>query len=115
VALHSGADDARRLTQLRQLATDLQLPLVAVGDVHMHARGRRALQDTLTAIRHHTTVAEAGYRLFPNGERHLRSLEALAELYPLELREETLRIAARCRFDLGELRRVKPRPAGCVR
>ena len=108
VELHRAADDARRLDQLRQLGAQLHLPLVASGDVHMHARGRRALQDTLTAIRHHTTVAEAGYRLFPNGERHLRSLDALAGLYPVELREETLRIAARCRFDLGELRYQYP-------
>jgi error-prone DNA polymerase len=58
---------------------------VASGDVHMHARGRRALQDTMTAIRHHVPVAEAGLRLHPNGERHLRSLDVLRELYPQAL------------------------------
>ncbi len=89
VQLHCGQDDARLLEQRLQLAASLQLPAVACGDVHMHARGRRALQDTMTAIRHHVPVAEAGTRLHPNGERHLRSLDALAALYPQALLDET--------------------------
>ncbi len=115
VELHRGADDSATLARLQALGERLALPLVAAGDVHMHARGRRALQDAMTAIRHHTTVAEAGWRLFPNGERHLRPLPALAELYPPELLRESLRIARRCRFDLGELRYQYPHelvPAG---
>ncbi len=109
VELHRGADDGLRLQQLLALAASLELPAVAAGDVHMHARGRRALQDSMTAIRHHCTVAEAGQRLFANGERHLRPLPQLAELYPQALLDETLRIAARCRFDLSQLRYQYPR------
>ncbi|WP_196304786.1 error-prone DNA polymerase [Pseudomonas fluorescens] len=109
VQLHCGQDDRRRLADLLALAERLGLPAVATGDVHMHVRGRRALQDTMTAIRHHVTVAEAGQRLHPNGERHLRSLEALAGLYPRALLDETLKIARRCTFDLGQLRYEYPR------
>ncbi|MFK0090287.1 error-prone DNA polymerase [Pseudomonas sp. NPDC090755] len=115
VELHRGADDGLQLQQRLSLAADLGIPAVAAGDVHMHARGRRALQDSMTAIRYHCTVAEAGQRLFANGERHLRPLAQLAELYPPALLEETLRIAARCRFDLSQLRYQYPRelvPAG---
>ena len=108
VELHYGSDDARRLAHCQALAQSLGIALVAAGDVHMHARGRRALQDCLTAIRHHCSVAEAGQRLFPNGERHLRSRHQLAELYPAALLDETLRIAERCRFDLGQLRYEYP-------
>ena len=36
-------------------------------------------------------MAEAGHRLLPNAERHLRPREVLAELYPAALLEETLR------------------------
>lgn len=82
VELHRGSDDATRLRQLLKLAKDCDLPPVACGDVHMHARGRRALQDCMTAIRHHLPVAEAGAYLFPNGEHHLRRHEELTELYP---------------------------------
>ena len=115
VELHRGQRDAEKLAALQVLGRTLGLPLVAAGDVHMHARGRRALQDVMTAIRHRTTVAEAGLRLFPNGERHLRPLHALAGLYPPELLAESARIARRCRFDLGELRYQYPQelvPAG---
>ncbi len=109
VQLHRGADDARRLQGLLGLAKTLGLPAVACGDVHMHARGRRALQDTITAIRHHVPVAEAGHVLFANGERHLRGLSQLADIYPVALLQETLHIAQRCTFDLGQLRYQYPR------
>jgi error-prone DNA polymerase len=109
VELHCGQNDARRLAELLALAAALDIPAVASGDVHMHARGRRALQDTMTAIRHHVRVAEAGQRLHPNGERHLRSLDALQALYPPSLLEESARIARRCSFDLGQLRYQYPR------
>jgi len=115
VGLHRGHDDDERLRWLMALGASLELPLVAAGDVHMHARGRRALQDTMSAVRHHVTVAEAGHRLFPNGERHLRTRRALSELYPPELLTESVRIAQRCTFDLGQLRYQYPHelvPAG---
>lgn len=103
VELHRGADDSARLQRLLELAAAHDLPAVACGDVHMHARGRRALQDCMTAIRHHLPVAEAGAHLFANGERHLRRLEELGELYPPELLAQTLRIVERCSFDLSQL------------
>ncbi|UZE14635.1 error-prone DNA polymerase [Pseudomonas sp. B21-053] len=109
VQLHRGQDDTRRLNALLTLARELQIPAMASGDVHMHARGRRALQDTMTAIRHHLPVAAAGLRLHPNGERHLRSLDVVGELYPRALLDETLVIARRCTFDLGQLRYQYPR------
>ena len=56
----------------------------------MHARERRALQDTLTAIRLKTTVAQAGHALFPNGERHLRPLTTLERIYPAAWLAETI-------------------------
>lgn len=108
VELHRGPDDARRLERLRALGATLGLPLVAAGDVHMHARGRRALQDTVTAIRHRTTVREAGDRLFPNGERHLRKRELLAKAYPADLLAETLVVAERCTFTLRDLKYEYP-------
>ncbi len=85
------------------------LPLTAAGDVHMHVRERRGLQDALTAVRHGVTLAEAGTRLFPNGERHLREPERLAKLYPAELLAETVKIAALANFSLDELRYEYPR------
>jgi error-prone DNA polymerase len=74
----------------------------------MHVRARRALQDTMTAIRLRTTLAEAGHALFPNGERHLRTRQALAAIYPQELLAESVCIASRCSFSLCDVRYQYP-------
>jgi len=103
VALHRGDRDAETLAALRAIGDATGLPLVAAGDVHMATRSQRALQDTVTAIRHAAPVARIADRLFPNGERHLRAPADLAALYPPALIAETLRIAARCELDLGTL------------
>jgi error-prone DNA polymerase len=109
VELHRGPNDASYLKTLRALGKTIGLPLVASGDVHMHVHERRALQDTMTAIRHHCTVADAGHRLFPNGQRHLRSIAELAGIYPAELLHETQCIAERCTFSLKSLEYTYPR------
>ena len=105
--LHSGRD-AEQLAALRRLSARSRLPLVAAGDVHMHKRARRPLQDVLTAIRRGETMAQAIPALHPNGERHLRRRQALAALYPPELLAATVEIAARCTFSLDELRYEYP-------
>ena len=81
----------------------------------MHLPARRPLQDALTAIRLGKPISEAGGALFPNAERHLRATGDLARLYPADALEQTLAIAARCRFSLDELRYEYPEelvPAG---
>ncbi len=108
VELHHGPDDAPRLRRLLEIGRTCDLPLVAAGDVHMHQRRRRALQDLLSAIRLGTTLSNAGHALYPNGERHLRNRESLARLYPAELLTQTLVVAGRCHFSLDELRYEYP-------
>jgi error-prone DNA polymerase len=107
--------DREHLAMLQRLGRDVGLPLVASGDVHMHVRARRRLQDAVTAIRHNVTIREAGGKLYPNGERYLRERGRLAKLYPRELLAETVAIARRCVFSLEELRYEYPHelvPAG---
>ena len=106
--LLAGGNDRGRLRELAAFAREHRLRCVAAGDVHMHCRGRRALQDTLTAIRHGEPLTAMGRRLFANGERHLRPREQLARHYPRALLDESLAIAARCRFSLDELRYEYP-------
>ncbi len=103
VELMTDGRQREQLERLREESRRLKLPLVASGDVHMHIRARRILQDAVTAIRLRTTVDKAGFALHSNGERHLRSLAVLAHAYPTELLEESARIADRLNFSLHEL------------
>jgi len=110
IAVELLADGRQReqLARLREEGRRLKLPLVACGDVHMHRRARRIVQDAVTAIRHGTTIDNAGFMLYPNGERHLRSLETLQRIYPAELLVETMHIANAIDFSLDELRYEYP-------
>ncbi|QCB44658.1 error-prone DNA polymerase [Hydrogenophaga sp. PAMC20947] len=96
-------NDEILLYQLSQSSALTAVPLVAVGDVHMHLRSRKPLQDVLTATRVGKPLTECGFALEPNAEKRLRSRLALAQLYPEDLMAETLRVAERCQFSLDEL------------
>ena len=109
------ADDALLLERLTAASTRSGLPLAAAGDVLMHLRSRKAVQDTLTAVRLKRPVADCGHALAPNAEQHLRSRLALARLYRPEWLAWSVRLAARCTFSLDELRYEYPEevvPAG---
>ena len=108
VELFRSCDDTDRLAALTELGKAAGLPLVATGDVHMHISSRRAMQDTLTAIRLGTPVFAVGASLYPNGERRLRERTELVSLYGSALLEQTLVIADKCHFSLDELRYEYP-------
>ena len=92
-------DDDLWFVTLMQAGEQAGVPLVAAGDVHMHARARKPLHDVLTAVREGKTVAECGFALQSNAERHLRQRFRLAELYLPGMLANTLVVAERCRFD----------------
>jgi error-prone DNA polymerase len=108
INLHRRGGDGERLAWVKGLAGDLGLGAVAAGNVAMHARGRRPLLDTLTAIRLGVRVDQAGAALAQNRENHLRTREQLARFYPPGLLAATLDLAGRCRFSLDELRYEYP-------
>ena len=108
VELHCGPNDRAKLNALQQLGKQFALPLVAAGGVLMHLRSRKRLHDVLTAIRLGKPVAQCGQALEPNAERSLRLRIRLAQIYPVELLEESVCIAERCHFSLDELRYEYP-------
>src|SRR5438477_10432080 len=103
-------DDASRLARLADIAAMTGLPLVATNDVHYHEPERRPLQDVVTCIREHCTIAEAGFRLAAHAERHLKPASEMARLFRgyEDALSRTLEIVARCRFGLDELRYEYP-------
>src|SRR5213083_1944838 len=94
----------RALTRaLIDIARDVQLSVVATGNVHYHARARHRLHDVLTAIRHRTTLDGSHNVRRPNSEFSLRPPEDVAALFGdcPDAVANTLAIAERCRaFDL---------------
>src|SRR5215208_2865470 len=112
-----GPDDVARLEALADISRRCHIPLLAANNVHYHMPQRRALQDVLTCIRHICTIQEAGYRLFPNAERYLKSpgqMRRLFAAYPQAI-QRSLDLAERCTFSLEELRYEYPHelvPAG---
>lgn len=109
VELHLNGIDDRVLETLQQLGRQLGMRLVASGDVHMHVRERKRLQDAMTAVRHTVPLSGLGMRTFPNAERHLRPREWLSHYFPPYLLQESVEIAERCTFRLDELRYEYPR------
>ena len=101
-------DDEVWLHKLRQTSELTAIPLVATGDVYMHVRSRKPLQDVMTATRVGRPLTECGRELHLNSERHLRTRLRLSQTYPPDLLTETLRVAARCDFSLDELRYQYP-------
>ena len=103
-------EDRARIARLANLAQRTGIPLVATGAVLYHAPHRKALQDVLSCIREKCTIAEAGFRLEANAERHLKPPREMARLF--EGHEDaiarTIKIANACTFSLDELKYEYP-------
>ncbi|MEX1181338.1 MAG: error-prone DNA polymerase [Cucumibacter sp.] len=108
-ARYDGADRAR-LNRIARLAQTTKVPMLAVNDVLYHVPERRALQDVLTCIREHLTIATAGRVLEKNAERHLKSPAEMARIFREhpEAIAETARLASRIAFSLADLRYEYP-------
>ncbi len=98
------------LCELRLLlAQQLDVPVVACGNVHSHHPSRQPLQDILTAIRLNTHVHSAGFHLHANRECCLRPIAEIAHYFPLQAIEQTQVISQQCFFSLDELRYEYPK------
>ena len=105
-----GPDDSRELAARAALARQHGVRLLATNDALYHRPERRRIQDVLTCIREHVTLAEAGRMLEANAERHLKDAAEMARLfrdYPLAV-AESLRLFEELFFRLDELRYQYP-------
>lgn len=103
-------DDRQWIRTVADFARSLDVPVVATNDVLYHDSDRKMLQDVVTCIREKCTLAEAGFRLQANAERHLKPIGEMAQLFEAwpQALEATLEIADDCRFSLDELRYEYP-------
>jgi len=108
--LYRGNDNAR-IERLERIACRHGCTILATNDVHYHAPDRRPLQDVVTCIREKVTIANAGYLLNPNAERHLKPPAEMARLFarwPHAI-SATREFADALHFSLDELRYEYPR------
>ena len=104
------ADDGARLAALAQLGAQQGVPLVASGDVHMHTRARRRLQDALTAIRLKLPIAQAGLRgCMPTASVICASARACSACIRPDCSPRPWSWRESCHFSLDELRYEYPR------
>jgi error-prone DNA polymerase len=98
--------DEKRTKDALTLEKKFNLPILATNDVHYHMQRRRPLHDVVTSVREGVALKNAGFHLFPNGERYLKKPEAMHALFkdlPRAI-ENGLELADRCAFSLSELR-----------
>ena len=110
LSLRRRPDDAERLHRLDALGRQHGVRSVATGDVLYHTPEARPLQDVMSAIREKTTVDALGFRRERFMDRDLKSpqeMERRFAAFPDAIRASA-DIAARCRFDLGEIQYQYP-------
>ena len=108
--LFLGPEDRLVLTRMSDLAKRSRLPLVATNAPLIHNAERRFLLAALTGVRLGKSIHELAGDLPRNGERHLKSGDAMRQLFrdrPDAVRR-SLEVASRCGFSLDELKYEYP-------
>jgi error-prone DNA polymerase len=102
---HFHRDEEARNQAAIELARSLKLPLLATNGAGYATSQERELFDALTAVRHKTTVMDAGRLLARNAERHLKAPRTMARLFSdvPEAIAETAELSARLDFTLAHL------------
>ncbi|AZZ93428.1 DNA polymerase III subunit alpha [Hahella sp. KA22] len=101
-------EDSSKRELIQTLSDAYSLPVVCSNEVMMHTPERKPLHDALTAIRLNQSVDSIKERLAPNAENYLRPLSEIHEIYPTSAIQESLKIAAKCTFELNEIRYQYP-------
>ena len=78
---HRPRDQEFRNRAWLELARSLKISYLATNGVKYARPDGKELFDVMTCIREKVTIANAGYRLNPNAERHLKSPEEMARLF----------------------------------
>jgi len=108
---HGLPENARLAGDLVALARENDLPWVVTNNVHYAEVSERMVHDVLVCLRAQTTLEDAGQRLRPNGEWHLKGPRVMAERWRHDLSgiRTSVALAERCTFRLHQLEVPLPR------
>ncbi|HJU76212.1 MAG TPA: PHP domain-containing protein [Gemmatimonadaceae bacterium] len=103
---HHLPEERELVKHLIPIARSLGIPWVVTNDVRYVFPTGRAVHDVLACLKHQKTLDEMGTRLLPNGEWYLKSFDQLRRRWQHDETglKNTLRIAERCTFRLGDLK-----------
>jgi error-prone DNA polymerase len=105
-----GVTDRMILRDAESISRIAGIPLLATNQIHFHVPHRQTLQDVLACVRHGCMIQNAGFRLFPNGERFIKSPVEMYSLFSDQSAalRRSVEIAEQCSFSLDELRYEYP-------
>jgi error-prone DNA polymerase len=98
--------DKKRTEKALEISKLFEIPMVATNDVLYHAKERKPLQDSFTAIKEGISLPKAGFKLKANGERYLKSpfeMKLLFKDLP-DAVQNTLVVSESCTFSMKELK-----------
>lgn len=96
---HGIEAEERVVPQLIRISKETGIPLVATNDVHYIEKSDHSVQNILLCIGTNRMVDEGSGLEFPTEEFYLKSGDEMAELFPKEALENTVKIADMCEFD----------------
>ena len=96
---HGLNEEQRIFPQIVRLSKETGIPTVATNDVHYIEKSDSAVQNILICIGTNHTVNEKTGLEFETQEFYLKTGDEMAELFPKEALENTVKIAEMCNFD----------------
>lgn len=96
---HGMEAEERVAPQLIRISKETGIPLVATNDVHYIEKSDHSVQNILLCVGTNRTVDEGSGLEFPTEEFYLKSGDEMAELFPKEALENTVKIADMCEFE----------------
>ena len=105
VQRHQEREEEWRNQAAIRIAHSLKLPIIATNGVRYARAYDREVLDLFTAVRHHTSLDQAGRLLTLNYQRHLRSAKEMIALFrdvPHAV-ENTIELSSRLQFELNDL------------
>lgn len=91
---------------LMRISKETGIPLVATNDVHYVEKSDAKIQKILLAIQTGKTILDNNPMYFPTEEFYLKSYDEMAELFPVDALQNTVKIAEMCNvsFDFGKIK-----------
>lgn len=98
---HGLEDEFKVLEVLPEMAKKLGIALVCTNDIHYINKEDSDIHDTLICIGTRSKKSERDRMRYKEGEFYFRSEEEMAQLFPREILDNTVKVADRCNLEIA--------------